>query len=61
MTGTGPETTRLRHDQRIFLLTLLAGAPGLLVAMIFLWTGDHTPKVQWTLSLLMVGFWWGCA
>ena len=27
--------------------------------MIILWTGDYTPKVQWTLTLLIVGFWLG--
>src|SRR6201987_3577365 len=27
--------------------------------MIMLWTGDHTPKVQWTLSVVIIGFWLG--
>lgn len=27
--------------------------------MIMLWTGDHTPKVQWTLSVIIIGFWLG--
>ena len=29
--------------------------------MAFLWWGDFEPKVQWTLSLLVLGFWWACA
>jgi nitrogen fixation/metabolism regulation signal transduction histidine kinase len=42
-------------------LTLLAGAPAVLISEIILWTGDYTPKVQWTLSLLILGFWIGVA
>ena len=28
------------------------------MALILLWTGEFTPKVQWTLTLLIVGGWW---
>lgn len=51
----------LRHEQRIFLLTLMSGSPGALVALLFLWTGDYEPKVQWTLTLVIVAIWWGVA
>jgi two-component system nitrogen regulation sensor histidine kinase NtrY len=47
---------RLAHDQRIVLLALAAAAPGALTALIMLWTGDYTPKVQWTLTVLIGGF-----
>ena len=43
-------------DQQILLLTLVAGLPGALTSLIILWTGDYTPKVQWTLSVLILGF-----
>jgi two-component system nitrogen regulation sensor histidine kinase NtrY len=46
---------RLTHDQIVFLLTLVAGLPGALTSLIILWTGDYTPKVQWTLTVLIVG------
>src|SRR6476469_3626182 len=52
---------RLRFDQRILLLALTAGLPAALVALILLWTGDYTPKVQWTLTVLIVGVWTGCS
>lgn len=29
--------------------------------MVILWTGGYQPKTQWTLSVLVVGVWWGCA
>jgi nitrogen fixation/metabolism regulation signal transduction histidine kinase len=56
-----PADARLRFDQRILLLALAAGLPAALVALILLWTGDFTPKVQWTLTVLIVGVWSGCS
>lgn len=50
---------RVSHESRIQLLALLAGAPALITAMALLWTGDFTAKVQWTLTLLVVGGWLG--
>lgn len=46
---------RLTYDREIVLLTLAAGLPGALTSLVILWTGDYTPKVQWTLSVLIVG------
>ena len=40
-------------------MSLLAGLPGSGIALILLWRGDFTSKVQWTLTLFIVGFWWG--
>jgi two-component system nitrogen regulation sensor histidine kinase NtrY len=53
--------SRLRFDQRILLLALAAGLPAASVALILLWTGDYTPKVQWTLTVFVVGVWTGCS
>jgi len=47
---------RLTHDRQIFLYALAAGLPGTLTSLIILWTGGYTPKVQWTLTVLIVGF-----
>ncbi|UCC71618.1 MAG: PAS domain-containing sensor histidine kinase [Gemmatimonadota bacterium] len=52
---------RLRHEQRILVMTLLAGLPGTLVAMILLWTGDFALKLQWTLTLIVSAGWLGYA
>lgn len=61
-TGRGYGRRRwLSHEQRVWLLALLAGAPGVLVALILLWCGDFAPKVQWTLGLFIVLGWWGFA
>ena len=49
---------RFTHDQHILMGVLWGGAPAVIVAMYHLWfAGDQTPKVQWTLSLVIVGFW----
>ncbi|HWW88495.1 MAG TPA: ATP-binding protein [Vicinamibacterales bacterium] len=43
------------------MLSLAAGFPAAIVALILLWTGDFTPKVQWTLTALIVGVWTSCS
>ena len=45
---------RLRLDQQIFILALGAGIPGAVTALWILWTEAYTPKVQWTLSVLIL-------
>jgi PAS domain S-box-containing protein len=50
---------RIPHEQRIFYYALLAGLPGLIVSGSLLYAGDFTPKVQWTLGLVMVIVWLG--
>src|SRR5260370_32731884 len=48
------------HEQRILVMALVAGSPAVITSMIILWwLGDYTPKVQWTLSVLIIGVWLG--
>lgn len=51
----------LRYEDRILLLAIGAGLPGSVTALLFLWLGDHQPKVQWTLTVFIVGLWLGMA
>jgi two-component system nitrogen regulation sensor histidine kinase NtrY len=53
------QSWRLSHERRILLLAMLAGLPAALVALVLLWLGDFTPKVQWTLTVLIASFWLG--
>src|SRR5215211_5922023 len=46
---------RLTHEGRISWLVIGAAAPAALIALGLLWFGDYTPKVQWTLTLLIAG------
>jgi len=50
---------KMSHDTRVVIMALLAGLPAVLLSMIVLWTEDFTPKVEWTLTLLVLGFWLG--
>src|SRR6185436_20045276 len=40
-------------------MAFAAGLPGVVVSLILLWTGAFTPRVQWTLTVLIVGVWLG--
>jgi len=51
----------LRFDQRILLLALAAGFPASIVALVLLWTGNYSAKVEWTLTVFIVGVWVGCS
>ena len=43
------------------LLALGAGLPAVVAALVLLWIADYTPKVQWTLTVVILGIWWACA
>jgi nitrogen fixation/metabolism regulation signal transduction histidine kinase len=49
-----PREPRLSHDRRILLMALASALPGAMISLIFLWTGAYTPKVQWTLTVVIV-------
>lgn len=51
--GDRPST----HERLVFRLTLLAGFPAVVTAMVLLWRGGYSAKVQWTLGLLIIGTW----
>jgi two-component system nitrogen regulation sensor histidine kinase NtrY len=50
---------RLTHDQRVVVLTIFAGLPGVGLSLGFLWFGGYDPKVQWTASAALVSVWIG--
>lgn len=58
---TRPREPRLSHDRRILLMALASALPGALISLVFLWGGDYTPKVQWTLTVIIVAFCLGFA
>jgi nitrogen fixation/metabolism regulation signal transduction histidine kinase len=47
----------LNHERRVLLTALLAGLPGVLVALILLVSGPYSPKLRWTLALLVALPW----
>lgn len=48
-----------KHDRRILLMALAAGFPAVLVALILLWDGSYPARLQWTLTVVILGFWFG--
>jgi len=48
---------RLSHDRRVVAMAVLAATPGILLALVLLWTGGYAPRLQWTLTILLVGAW----
>ena len=46
---------RLTHEGRLTWLIVLATLPAGIVGLALLWFGDHTAKVQWTFTLIVVG------
>jgi PAS domain S-box-containing protein len=46
-----------RHERAVLRLALGVGLPGVAVAMVLLWRGDYSGKVDWTVGLFVVGSW----
>ncbi len=46
---------KLPFERRVSLLALLSALPAIVVALVLLWTGDHQPRTQWTLTILIMG------
>ena len=46
----------------MLLLALAAGLPAVVTALVMLWwTEEQSSKVQWTLTVIILCGWWGCA
>jgi nitrogen fixation/metabolism regulation signal transduction histidine kinase len=49
------------HDRRVLVLALLAGLPGVLLSLWFLWNLEYAPRLRWTVGPLLVACWIGFA
>ena len=61
MIDVTPRPARLSHEGRVVLLAFLAGLPGSVCALVMLWSGDSSGKVQWTLTVVIGAAWIGFA
>jgi len=63
MPGKSRPRRHMKYEGRIVMMAIMAGLPGSLVALFFLWLRDPLPsaKVQWTLTVMIVGLWFGFA
>ena len=48
---------KLNFDTRVLLMTLLISMPGAIVAEIFLWVGNHSLELKWTVTLFIALSW----
>ena len=48
---------KLRYDRRILLLTIAAGLPGTVAALILLWAGDYSTQTIVTAGLIILVLW----
>ena len=49
----------LGHDRRVLVLAVVAGLPGIAVALGFLWLEPLSPRIQWTATVALLGSWVG--
>jgi len=54
---SGAGGTPTRFERRILALALLAGAPGVVAALLLLWSGGYSTRAHWTLTILIVCAW----
>src|SRR6516162_786613 len=47
---------RFSHEGKLAWLTIGAVAPAVITAMLILWLGDYSAKVQWTLTIVIIAF-----
>jgi two-component system nitrogen regulation sensor histidine kinase NtrY len=47
----------ISYERRILFLALAAGLGSTILALILLWTGHYSPKLQWTLTIFTVIAW----
>src|SRR5438093_10554462 len=59
--GSNGMVSKPKHERRVFWAALLGGFPAVALALGLLWFGDFAPRTQWTLTLLVAGFWLACA
>ena len=57
----GSRPSRMSIERRIPLLVVVAGLPAAIVAFCWLWGGAHGVEVRWTLSVVILIVWLGCA
>jgi nitrogen fixation/metabolism regulation signal transduction histidine kinase len=59
--AAAPRRRRVKHETRILLYAALGPLPAVAVAVALLWTGPYSPRMQWTLTVLVLGVWWAAA
>lgn len=48
---------RIPFELGIQLFALLSGLPGTAIALILIWTGGHSQRLEWTVTIFLILFW----
>jgi nitrogen fixation/metabolism regulation signal transduction histidine kinase len=56
-----PTRRALSHEGRIFFYTIAAALPAVVCSLLVLWLGGYSAKVEWTVTVVVVGAWLGFA
>jgi two-component system nitrogen regulation sensor histidine kinase NtrY len=56
-----PRRRGLTFENRLLLQALASGLPAVLLALGLLWLEDHSGKLRWTFTLLVIALWWTVA
>jgi len=57
LSSDDPRRKRPPYDREVLVWALAVGLPGGAIALLLLWLGDYSLKLQWTLTLFVVGGW----
>ena len=57
MASEPPVRHRANFEQRIFLAALGIGLPGLAAAVLLVWLGPYSERLQWTVTVLLLLLW----
>jgi two-component system nitrogen regulation sensor histidine kinase NtrY len=52
---------KLSLEARLPIIVLAGGLPGVIISLLWLWSGEHGVEVRWTLSVLVVVAWLAAA
>ncbi len=52
---------KLSHEREVLVYCLAGGLPAVVIALAWVWGGEHTPETRGTVTLLVVGVWLGFA
>lgn len=48
---------RLSYDRRVYLLALAVGLPGIALSLVFVWIGEFSTPLRWTVTAVLLGLW----
>ena len=58
LAGLRPKPKKhLSHENRVLLLALAAGAAGVVISLVLLWSGNYDSGVRWTLTSVILLLW----